>query len=274
VPPDPDRRIISKAEYRDVIGGHGFGSTSRRELQASRGTASYYSLRRSGIRFISLDTVAEGGGSTGNLDHPQYRWLRRQLRRADRRGEIVIVFGHHTLGTMTNGAADEAAGACDPPDEPGCDTDPRRSAPIHRGLEGRATVRALLASRRSVIAYVAGHTHENDVTFFRGRRGRGFWEINTASHVDWPQQSRLLQVMDNRDGTLSIFGTILDSAAPAEAPAPANAMALSLRQLVSLSRTLSWNDPQRAGLPASGETGNSLGRRRDRNVELLVRDPR
>jgi metallophosphoesterase (TIGR03767 family) len=274
VPPDPDRRIISKAEYRDVIGGHGFGSTSRRELQASRGTASYYSLRRSGIRFISLDTVAEGGGSTGNLDHPQYRWLRRQLRRADRRGEIVVVFGHHTLGTMTNPAADEAAGSCSPPDEPGCDTDPRRSTPIHRGLEGRATARSLLARHRSVIAFVAGHTHENEVQFYGGRRGRGFWEINTASHVDWPQQSRLIQVMDNRDGTLSIFGTILDSAAPAEAPAPANAMALSLRDLVSLSRTLSWNDPQRAGLPASGETGNSLGRRRDRNVELLVRDPR
>jgi metallophosphoesterase (TIGR03767 family) len=274
VPPDPDRRIISKAEYRDVIGGHGFGSTSRAQLRASNGTASYYSLRRSGIRFISLDTVAEGGGSTGNLDHPQYRWLRKQLRRAVRRDERVIVFGHHTLGTMSNEAADEAAGACSPPDEPGCDTDPRRSTPIHRGLEGPATVRSLLARYRSVIAYVAGHTHENEVQFFRGRRGRGFWEINTASHVDWPQQSRLIHVMDNRDGTLSIFGTILDSAAPAEAPAAANAMSFSLRQLASLSRTLSWNDPQRAGLPASGETGNSLGRRRDRNVELLVRDPR
>ena len=175
---------------------------------------------------------------------------------------------------MSNAAADEAAGPCNPPDEPGCDTDPRSSPPIHRGLEGGATVRSLLAGHRNVIAYVAGHTHENEVTFFDGRRGRGFWEINTASHVDWPQQSRLIQVMDNRDGTLSIFGTILDSAAPAAAPAPGNAMTLSLRQLASLSRTISWNDPQRAGLPASGETGNSLGRRRDRNVELLVRDPR
>ena len=274
VPPDPDRRIISKAEYRDVIGGHGFGSTSRSELDASEGTASYYSVRRSGIRFISLDTVAEGGGSNGNIDHPQYRWLRKQLRRAVRRDELVILFGHHTLGTMTTDSPDEDAGACSPADEPGCDTDPRRSTPIHRGLAGPATMRSLLARHRSVIAYVSGHTHENDLTFYRGRRGHGFWEINTASHVDWPQQSRLIQVMDNRDGTLSLFGTILDSAAPAAAPAPANALSLSLRQLVSLSRTLSWNDPQRAGLPASGETGNSLGRRRDRNVELLVRDPR
>jgi metallophosphoesterase (TIGR03767 family) len=279
VPPDRDRRIVSKAEYRALMGefagnAHGFSATGKAELEASNGTASYYALRRSGIRLVALDTVAEGGGSTGNLDHPQYRWLRRQLRKARRRGQLVVVFGHHTLGTMSNPTADEAAGACNPPDEPGCDTDPRSSAPIHRGLSGPKTVRALLARHRNVIAFVAGHTHDNSVRFFRGRRGRGFWEVNTASHVDWPQQSRLIQIMDNRDGTLSIFGTILDSAAPQAAPAPASAMALSMRQLVSLSRTLSYNDPQRAGLPASGEETFSRGRRRDRNVELLVRDPR
>src|SRR5688572_22001056 len=109
VPPDPDRRIVSKAEYRALIAetarnGHGFAATSGRELRRSNGTASYYTLRRSGIRFISLDTVAEGGGSNGNLDDPQYRWLRKQLRRAGRRGELVVVFGHHTLWSMTNAA--------------------------------------------------------------------------------------------------------------------------------------------------------------------------
>jgi hypothetical protein len=125
-----------------------------------------------------------------------------------------------------------------------------------------------------VIAYVAGHTHLNKVGFERGRRGRGFWEINTASHIDWPQQSRLIEVMDNRDGTLSIFGTMLDAAAPEAAPAPGDAMGLSLEQLVSLGRTLSYNDPQREGSEGSGNEAEKTGRRRDRNVELLVRDPR
>ena len=32
-----------------------------------------------GFRFISLDTVAEGGGPSGNIDHPQYRWLEQKL---------------------------------------------------------------------------------------------------------------------------------------------------------------------------------------------------
>jgi metallophosphoesterase (TIGR03767 family) len=280
VAPDPDRRIVNKAEYRELLAAgsadaHGFAATPPRELQRSNGTASYYAVSpRSGTRFIALDTVSEGGTQFGNLDHPQYRWLKRELRKARRRDQLVVVFGHHTLDTMRSNIADEAAGACQPADEPGCDADPRRSTPMHRGLEGRKTVRALLAGNRHVIAYVTGHTHRNDVRFFRGRRGRGFWEINTASHIDWPQQSRLIEIMDNRDGTLSIFGTILDSAAPQAPPPPGAAIGFTLQQLASLGRTLSYNDPQRLETEDEADETDKLGERRDRNVELLVRDPR
>jgi len=280
VPSDPDRGIVSKAEYRELMeegsdSAHGFARTSRAQLKASNGTASYYATTpRRGIRLISLDTVAEGGGQNGNLDDAQYRWLRRQLNRAHRRDQLVVVFGHHTLETMSNATPDEAAGQCQPAGEPGCDADPRDSAPLHLGTTGSATVRSLLARKRNVIAYVAGHTHLNDIEFVDGRRGGGFWQINTASHIDWPQQSRLIQVMDNRDGTLSIFGTMLDTAAPQRAPAPADAFALSRRQLVSLSRTLAYNDPQREGAEGTGGEQEKTGERDDRNVELLVRDPR
>jgi metallophosphoesterase (TIGR03767 family) len=280
VPPDPDRRIVNKAEYRALMAegsrsAHGFAATPRRQLTRSRGTASYYAVSpRRGMRFISLDTVSEGGTQYGNLDHPQYRWLKRELRKARRRDQLVVVFGHHTLDTMRSAVPDEAAGRCEPADEPGCDADPRRSTPMHRGLTGRKSVRALLAAHRNVITYVAGHTHANEVRFFKGRRGCGFWEINTASHIDWPQQSRLIEVMDNRDGTLSIFGTVLDAAAPQAAPAPGPAMGLGLRQLVSLGRTLSYNDPQRRETEDEADETDKLGERRDRNVELLVADPR
>ena len=280
VPPDPDRRIVSKAEYRSLMRkgsrrAHGFSSTRKAELEASARTASYYAATpRKGMRFISLDTVAEGGGQNGNLDDPQYRWLRSELNRARRRDQVVVVFGHHTLETLSNATTDEAAGACQPAGEPGCDADPRNSAPLHLGTTGAAPVQSLLARRRNVIAYVAGHTHTNDVEFVDGRRGGGFWQVNTASHIDWPQQSRLIEVMDNRDGTLSIFGTMLDSAAPQAGPEPASALSLSLEQLVSLSRTLSYNDPQREGAEGSGDAQEKTGGREDRNVELLVRDPR
>ena len=280
VPPDQRRRIINKAEFRALMaegarGAHGLSATPRRELRRSRGTASYYAVSpRKGLRFISLDTVAEGGGQYGNLDDPQYRWLKGELRKARRRDQLTVVFGHHTLETMRNTATDEAAGKCAPADEPGCDADPRKSTPLHRGTAGRKTVRALFARYPTVVAYVSGHTHANAIRFFGSGRGRGFWEINTASHIDWPQQSRLIELMDNRDGTLSIFGTILDSAAPAEAPAPGPAAAFSTRQLVSLGRTLSFNDPQRRQSEGAALERDKSGERDDRNVELLVRDPR
>jgi metallophosphoesterase (TIGR03767 family) len=267
VPPDPARKIISTEEYKKEIGGsHGYRHVARAERRASDGVAAYYSFRpRAGIEMVSLDTVAEGGGQNGNLDHPQYKWLERTLRKAERAGRLVIVYGHHTLGSMSNTRTDEQAGECSPP-ETGCDADPRRSTPLHRGLSGRRNVRDLFLKYPNVIAYVAGHTHANRVDLFRKGRG-GFWQINTASHIDWPQQSRLIEVMDNRDGTLSLFSTILDHAAPIATPPPGtDAGGFRHDELTSIGRVLAWNDPQ-------NDAGH-LGRRRDRNLELVLQDPR
>lgn len=273
-PPDPDRAFVSKPLYKRLQGTadrrHGFGFTDRAELRASRGTALYYSWSpRRGLRMVALDTVAEGGGAEGNLDDPQYRWLARTLRTAARRDELVIVYAHHTLATLTNRTPDEEAG-CTDPEGAGCDGDPRRSTPLHLGLSGKQNLRDLLLSEPHVIAFVNGHTHHNAVRAYR--RGRhGFWQVNTAAHIDFPQQSRELELMDNRDGTLSLFGTILDTASPIAAPAPGTAAAgLSDEQLGSLARTLAANDPQTRATTGGGGPGKAA----DRNVELLLRDPR
>jgi metallophosphoesterase (TIGR03767 family) len=290
VPPDPDRRFVSKPEYKRLAAGpqrdHGFGYVSPGENRASNGTASYYAFSpRPGWRFISLDTVAEGGGANGNVDDPQYRWLERELDansavEYDARGRLVrdggpnrmiVVYHHHTLSTMNNTTPDEDAG-CTNPDEPGCDGDPRDSKPLHLGQTGPESLRSLLLRYPNVVMVVDGHTHHNGVIPHR-RPGRttGFWEVNTASHVDWPQQSRMLEVMDNRDGTLSLFGTILDTAAPIRPPAPGTrADGMSGPELASVSRSLAGNDPQRVDVTTNGGEGT----RRDRNVELIVRDPR
>ena len=68
--------------------------------------------------------------------------------------------------------------------------------------------------------------------------GGGFWEVNTASHVDWPQQARIVELVNNGDGTLSVFGTIIDHAAPTHWPAhPTTPL-----ELAALSRELGIND--------------------------------
>ena len=283
VPPDTRRQYVDKRQYKDIFlagsqaDGHGFGLVDEEELRASNGAASYYSFApRRGVRMIGIDTLCEAGvtgpSADGNIDDPQFGWLRDELRAAQQRDELVIVFGHHPVRSLSCNVPDETPPPCTVNDahghdvNPGCDLDPRSSQPVHDGED----LTELFHEFPHVIAYVAGHTHENAVKEFkRADGGAGdFWGIETASLIDWPPQNRLLEVMDNCDGTLSIFGTTIDTAAPATAPGSGTeASQLSDPEIASISRTLSYNDPQ-AG------AGTGTGEPRDRNVELLLEDPR
>lgn len=287
VPGDPQRRFVSKKQYKDVFragsqaDGHGFDLIDAAQETASKGAAGYYAWNPApGMRFIALDTVAEAGTiltptgkstSDGNIDDPQFKWLRAQLQAATAADELVVLFSHHAPESLVADAPDELAPLCLLPDahghdiNPGCDLDPRSSQPIH--LEADAV--SLLHEFPNAIAWVAGHSHDNLINAFPGPGGNGgFWSIRVAAEADWPQQSRLLQVFDNHDGTLSIFGTILDHVGQAAAPAPGTpAAAMDFNDLASAARTMSFNDLQ-SGAPL-GE-----GQADDRNVELLIDDPR
>src|SRR4051812_685311 len=286
VPPDPKRQYVSKAQFENVFlhgsqaDGHGFAYIDAAQKAASKGAAGYYSWSPvPGFRFIALDTVSEGGiagpSADGNVDDPQYQWLHSQLDAATAANQLVVIFSHHAIASLTSQVPDEAAPPCTVNDphghdvNPGCDVDPRSSSPIHLGED----LTDLLHQYPHVIAWVAGHSHVNDVEAYPGPNGTGFWSIRTAAEADWPQQNRLIEVMDNRDGTLSIFGTILDHASPATAPGSGTAASgMTLADLASVGRTLSWNDPQVGATKCSPNCGE--GTSDDRNVELLIRDPR
>jgi metallophosphoesterase (TIGR03767 family) len=275
VPPDPDRQFVSASAFRNAFTGApkkgGYGYVDAKQAKASKGAASYYAYTpKKGFRFISLDTVAEGGGQNGNLDNAQYKWLQSELKRAQKKNQLIVLYGHHPLDSLNNKSTDEGAGKCaSDADEPGCDRDPRKSTPLHFGLTGKNNVRDLLFKYPNVIAYVNGHRHANRIKPYKRPKHRsGFWEINTASHTDWPQQARLIDIEDNRDGTLSLFNTMVDSAAPIDPPAAGSpAAAFDVAQLASISRVLAVNDKQNQPLAR-------VGKHADRNVELLIRDPR
>ena len=141
---------------------------------------------------------------------------------------------------------------------------------------GAKTVSELFAEYPNLVTYVPGHTHENRVIAYPKKTSDIFWEINTSAVIDHPQQSRLIEVFDNRDGTLSIFGTILDHASPATPPAGGTAASgFDGPRLASVGRSFAFNDPQ-SGQAAteSGDTPPPTGLPRDQNVELLLGDPR
>ncbi len=119
-----------------------------------------------------------------------------------------------------------------------------------------------------VVAWVNGHTHIHAVTAVRddGAPG-GFWQITTASHIDWPQQARVIEVL-RADGALAIACTVIDSDAPASYSGLDEPAAMA-----ALARELAANDWQvRDVIKAEGGAG--AGTAADRNVILLVDWPR
>ena len=245
---------------RGVPVGHGFGPAN---VESGEGYYSFSPQPR--VRFVALDTVADAGDQ-GNLDDTQFRWLHAELLAAEAAHQVVLVFGHHALPSMD-----------------------QRASGVHLGLEGSCastspltppavdeSVRCLLARHPSVIGVVAGHSHRNRITPYPRETGGGFWEIVTSSHTDWPQQSRMITVIDNLDGSLSILTRVVEQKAPPRPPraGPVGRGLLPAREvsrLASIARELAFNDPH----VEDGENGSPdrRGTRLDRNADLLVGNP-
>ncbi|MEU7696086.1 TIGR03767 family metallophosphoesterase [Microbispora hainanensis] len=207
--------------------GHGY---TRDNLDSGR--LDYAFRIADGVVGISLDTTDRGGDYRGSVGTRQLAWLERTLKtHAD---DIALIFSHHPSWAMTNLVPDPAR-----PDE-------KR----HGGQE----LLAVLRKHRNVAAWINGHSHLNRIV-----PHDGFWEISTASHVDYPQLARVVELADNHDGTLSLFTTLVESAAPHRT----DFTDLSQSGLAALYRELSFNSPGlRSGL--AGMPG-------DRNTELLVK---
>jgi hypothetical protein len=98
--------------------------------------------------------------------------------------------------------------------------------------------------------------------------GGGFWQITTASHIDWPQQARIIEFLAAGPG-LVLACTVLDSAAPPRYQGTAEP-----GDLAALARELAANDWQVRDLITAEGGGGGAGTAADRNVLLTVDWPR
>jgi len=266
---DSGRRAITRREFVEAHFrpgarplGHGFTGQNRLD-----GTA-YYVHDTPAARFIALDTNCLAGGADGCLDHQQARWLEDRLAEVHSayRGpagdevatgqddRLVILFSHHGADTLTN-------------------TRGWHPGPGGEPLIGAAELVALLHRFPNVVLWLNGHTHTNAV---RPRRdpdhpGRGFWEVTTCAVVDWPCQTRLVELADS-GGQLSITCTMVDHDTPLGPRMPASmslatAAQFSTGDLAALHRELAAN------IPFGGEHPGRTGAVTDRNVELLISPP-
>ncbi|NBH11804.1 TIGR03767 family metallophosphoesterase [Amycolatopsis sp. SID8362] len=261
VTPDPLRRPFSTAEFATALldpkntgpgpVGHGFTDAN------SDGRTLYYTFRIApGVTGISLDTTTQGGFADGAIGLEQFNWVEATLKRSSSTyfdffgrevtqfvtDELFIVFSHHTSDTMGNLLPDA-----------------RRLLDLR--LKGDRFV-GLLKRFPNVVAWVNGHTHYNKITPHVGKTPtRSFWEINTASHIDFPQHARVIELADNHDGTLSLFTTLIE----ADAPYSVDYSAKTPEAIASMYREFAYNDIH-AQLSFVGVAG-------DRNTELLVANP-
>ncbi|ARF58476.1 TIGR03767 family metallophosphoesterase [Streptomyces gilvosporeus] len=232
--------------------GHGFTQDT-----VSSGHLYYTFDLSDGVLGISLDTTNRAGFADGSLGTGQLTWLESVLKahsgrwydadgnlvRGGSDGRLVVLFSHHTSSTMGNLLPD----------------------PYHpfEGRHGGDELVALLQRFPNVVAWVNGHTHTNQITAHgHAVPERAFWEINTASHVDYPHHARIIEVADNRDGTLSLFTTLIESAAPYRT----DFTDTSDPGLAALYRELAYNDPY--ATPAA-----RMGAAADHNTELLLTKP-
>ncbi|MEV7974878.1 TIGR03767 family metallophosphoesterase [Streptomyces sp. NPDC086519] len=212
--------------------GHGYSTAN-----VAAGTQ-YYAFRISDdVIGISLDTTDAGGHYDGSIGTAQLAWLEKTLK--ENKDSYAVVFSHHTSQTMTNTRPDPA----------------HPSDGRHTGAE----LVTLLNRHAGVLAWVNGHIHRNLITPHKASNGNSFWEITTASHVDHPQLARVVELADNKDGTISLFTTLIESAAPHRT----DFSDLSQTGLAALYRELAFNAPG-----ASKVLGGSTT---DRNTELVLK---
>ncbi len=246
VTPDPARRLLERTDFMQahldspaVPGPIGHGWT---QANIDTGQTWWSADLTPYLRVFGLDTCNMASGADGAVPEDQFTWLEAQLAQCETEGRLAMVCSHHNSLTIENDAKPVWGG--------------------QRLVHAEEFI-AMLQRYPVCIAWLNGHTHVNTIKAHSRQGGvGGFWEITTASCVDFPQQQQLVDVVDNRDGTMSIFVTALDHAAPATWTQGD----LSQTGLASLSRELAANSPLSKPTLLAGSP-------LDRNVELLMPAP-
>jgi metallophosphoesterase (TIGR03767 family) len=242
VTPDPNRKFNSIPDWvdRHTNCGHDHGMSKE-----NRNASYYYRDLPNNIRLIALDTVNANGGWQGCIDRVQWAWLVDLL--ANSSDKYVILTSHHPLEKIFNDYAPEGV--------------PTPAV--------RKEIQELLFQYKNIILWVCGHNHQNFINQIKREDGsHAFWHIRTASHIDWPQQSRVIEIA--REGSEILIGTtIVDHAGPLEFKGTESELADPIA-LAGFSRQLAANDWQRQ----EGLLDISLaeGRPEDQNVWLRSAD--
>ena len=214
---DPNRRSLLRNEWMKEFfktstnpAGHGFNKTA-----ADKGFACYSFVTKSSVLPVKVivldDTQKENDRSYdvhghGFLDQARWAWLKKELADGDAAGQLMIIAAHVPIGVEVTA----------PRSEMGWWTDPQNAVT----LPGLITE---LQSHPNFLMWISGHRHLNTVKAFRSPDSnapeKGFWEVETSSLRDFPQQLRTFEIYLNNDNTVSIITTNVDPSVKEGTPA-------------------------------------------------------
>ena len=214
---DPNRRSLRRDEWMNEFFttssnpvGHGFSL-----VDANNGFANYSFVPKSTIpiKVIVLDdTQREDDGSAdvhghGFLDQARWDWLKKELADGDAAGQLMIIAAHIPIDVEVTA----------PTSEMGWWTDPQNVVTLPDLI-------AELQNHPNLILWISGHRHLNTVKAFLSpdpvnAPEKGFWQVETSSLRDFPQQFRTFDINLNSDDTISIVTTGVDPAVKDGTPA-------------------------------------------------------
>jgi metallophosphoesterase (TIGR03768 family) len=237
---DPARRALGKAAWMQEFFattsepvGHGFHLARKTRFgRRDPGFACYSFAPKSRLplKVIVLDdTQASDDGSRdihghGALDAERWAWLKDELDEGQAGHQLMIVAAHVPIGVAAIGSEMEWWGETD------------GIAPGKRNVALTELVDRLRAAP-NFIMWIAGHRHVNTVKAFASddplRPERGFWQVETSSLRDFPQQFRTFDLYWNDDDTISIVTLNVDPAVAEGSPAAASRRyAIAVQQIV------------------------------------------
>ena len=193
------------------------------------------------ITILALDTVNPFGGWQGSIDQEQFNWLKEQVEQI--KDKYIVITSHHPIQDIYNGYS-----------------------PSARRVLG-AEIENYLISKPAVIAWICGHTHRHRIAYFGPDITRGFYQIETSSLIDWPQQGRIIEIFLTQDDEICIASTVFNHQGSI-LPDYEHLRLDEVNELSGLSRILSLNDWQRRGGIFAIE--NNEGEGSDRNSILCL----
>ena len=181
----PVRRAVDLREWLAAHMQHGAAGYGQSQVRS--GKADTF-VDTEHVRVILLDTNHPSGNFEGSIGAAQIAWLEERLVEVAQSGRLAVLASHHGSASLINDRG----------------TDPER-------LLAQALTDAL-HRHPCVVAWLVGHRHLHRVKAHPrpGGLGGGFWEITTASLIDWPSQTRAVEIIRHGDGTLEIVCTLLD----------------------------------------------------------------